>query len=223
MLGRFLWMGFPSLTAVTGLRHRFVLRHPDIDVDTSRDEVIVRLMPWHREQIVDLGLDPRRLCLAEQVHGAEIAVVAPHSLTMGPIPGVDGMITSTPGVTLGIYVADCCAVFLADPVTGAYGLVHSGKKGTEQGIVRRAIELMEERFGCRARNLVVQLSPCIRPPAYDVDFASSIRRQCIESGILESHVHDEGVCTSSDLRQFYSYRVEKGRTGRMLAIIGRPL
>jgi copper oxidase (laccase) domain-containing protein len=31
-------------------------------------------------------------------------------------------------------------------------------------------------------------------------------------------VHDCGVCTSSDLGRYYSYRVEKGKTGRHLAV-----
>lgn len=216
-------MEFPSMRAVTGLAHRFVLRHPEVDVDAARDEVIARLLPWHQQHIRDLGLDPSKLCLAEQVHGAKIAVVGSHTSGVGALAGVDGMITNAQGVALGIYVADCCAVYLADPVTGAQGLVHSGKRGTELGIVRRTIELMGREFGCRAQDLVVQLSPCIRPPAYEVDFASSIRRQCIESGVMEASLHDDRFCTSSDLSRFYSYRVEKGRTGRMLAIMGRPL
>ncbi|MFM7605090.1 MAG: laccase domain-containing protein, partial [Prosthecobacter sp.] len=28
-------------------------------------------------------------------------------------------------------------------------------------------------------------------------------------------------CTTSDRNRFYSYRLEKGRTGRMLALLGR--
>ena len=36
-------------------------------------------------------------------------------------------------------------------------------------------------------------------------------------------IHDDGECTACDLEQFYSYRMEKGRTGRMLALLGlRP-
>jgi copper oxidase (laccase) domain-containing protein len=29
-----------------------------------------------------------------------------------------------------------------------------------------------------------------------------------------------GVCTACDLERYYSYRVEKGKTGRMLALLG---
>ena len=42
--------------------------------------------------------------------------------------------TNVRGLCLGVYVADCCAIYLADPVKRAIGLLHSGKKGTELGI-----------------------------------------------------------------------------------------
>ena len=129
----------------------------------------------------------------------------------------DGLITNQRGVCLGIYVADCCAVYLVDPVRSAIGLVHSGKKGTELGIVPNAIKAMVEHFGSRASDLVVQLSPCIRPPHYEIDFAAEIVRQCRDLGIVS--VHDCGVCTACDLDRYYSYRAEKGRTGRMLAFL----
>jgi polyphenol oxidase len=33
-------------------------------------------------------------------------------------------------------------------------------------------------------------------------------------------IHDSGVCTACDLDHYYSYRAEKGKTGRMLALLG---
>jgi copper oxidase (laccase) domain-containing protein len=40
-------------------------------------------------------------------------------------------------------------------------------------------------------------------------------------GVKPENLHDCGLCTSTDLQRFYSYRVEKGKTGRMLALLGR--
>jgi len=108
-------------------------------------------------------------------------------------------------------------VYLVDPVRNAIGLVHSGKKGTELRIVADAIRALEQHFGSRASDLIVQLSPCIRPPHYEVDFAAEIVRQCRDQGV--TCVHDSGVCTACDLDRYYSYRAEKGRTGRMLAFL----
>lgn len=216
-----LYMQFDAIDALAGFRHRFLIRHPSLHVDVERDQAIQNLRPWHLQEVSHLGFQAANLRLTEQVHGAGVAVIEGHE-TPAMIAGMDGMITRTPGMVLGIYVADCAAVYLTDPVTGACGLVHSGKKGSELGISVAALELMKERFGSRASDVRVQVSPCIRPPAYEVDFASEIRCQCLSAGVLPQHYHDSGICTSSDLRRFYSYRMEKGRTGRMLALLGIP-
>ena len=135
-------------------------------------------------------------------------------------PETDGLATATTGQYLGIFVADCGAVFLADPVKRACAVVHSGKKGTELGIAPEAIRVMQEKYGSRAEDIVVQLAPCIRPPVYEIDFAAQIVEDCIAVGVPTEQVHDCGVCTSSDLDRYYSYRIEMGQTGRLFAVIG---
>lgn len=209
------FLTFPSLAATS---HRFVLRHPNLSMDVERTEALARLAPWHGQMIRELGYPEACVRTAEQVHGEGIAVVDAASPALSL--GADGLITQSPDVLLGIYVADCGAVYLHDPKQPCIGLVHSGKKGTELGIVAKAIGLMNSSFGSNPSDIIVQLSPCIRPPAYEVDFAGSIRQQCFAAGINPAHFHDDGICTSSDLTRFYSYRIEKGRTGRMLALLG---
>jgi copper oxidase (laccase) domain-containing protein len=130
---------------------------------------------------------------------------------------VDGLITARSGVCLGIHVADCCAVYLHDRVRNCVGLVHSGRKGTELRIVQVAIQKLRDAFGSEPADIVAQLSPCIRPPHYEVDFAAEIVRQCRESGVRE--VFDPGVCTACNIERYYSYRAERGSTGRMLAAL----
>jgi polyphenol oxidase len=201
--------------ALVGWRHGFVLRQPGVDVAVEREEAVARLWPWHASSAESLVGHGVALCLAEQVHGIGVAVVDAQSA--GMTAGVDGLISRDAGVALGIYVADCCAVFLADERTGAVGLVHSGKKGSEGGITGVALARMSEAFGTRAADVTVVLSPCIRPPAYEVDFAAQIRAQAMALGVKQ--VSDDGLCTSADLERFYSYRVEKGKTGRMLAVL----
>ena len=132
--------------------------------------------------------------------------------------GCDGVITNQRGVALGIYVADCCAVYMVDPKTPAIGLVHSGRKGTGLGVVTNAIRQMIDNFGSNPADMIVQLSPCIRPPHYEIDFAAEIIRQGRAFGIEQ--IHDCGICTAANLDRYYSYRAEKGKTGRMLALIG---
>lgn len=211
---------FPALSAIEICRHVFTRRIPGIDVSHDKAEVLKRLDAKHREIRNAIGVGDWPLFTAQQIHGNKIAIVERSS--RGPVgrefPACDGIITNQPGVAVGVYVADCCAVYIADPKTPAIGLVHSGRKGTELGVVTNAINQMIERFGSNPAEMIVQLSPCIRPPHYEIDFAAKIIEQCRDEGVRE--IHDRGTCTACDLEHYYSYRAEKGRTGRMLALLG---
>lgn len=132
-------------------------------------------------------------------------------------PGVDSLVSNLPGELLAIYVADCAAIYLADPVTRSIALLHSGKKGTELNILANAVGKMQAAFGTDPADLICILSPCIRPPHYEMDIAETIARQARELGIR--NFHDSCMNTAEDPALHYSYRMEKGQTGRMLALL----
>ncbi|MEM7386016.1 MAG: polyphenol oxidase family protein [Verrucomicrobiota bacterium] len=212
---------FSSLSACAGTAHAFFCRQPGVDVNADKDDVIRRLTPAYHRAVRDLGFAPQQLVTAEQVHGARLAEI--EAPVAEPLPGVDGLLTRSPDVLLGIHVADCGAIYVVDPVRKAIALLHSGKKGTELGILPAAIARMAEVYGSEPGDLIVQLSPCIRPPAYEIDFASEIRRQAKGAGVPTTQFHDTGTCTARHPDRYYSYRIEKGKTGRMLALLGiRP-
>ena len=211
---------FPGLSDIGICRHAFTQRIPGIDVSHEKAEVLKRLNAAHDEIRRAAGMGDWPLCTAQQIHGDKIATVdrCRHDSASFEFASCDGIITNERGVTLGIYVADCCAVYIVDPQTSAIGLVHSGRKGTELGVVTNAIRQMRECFGSDPAELIVQLSPCIRPPHYEVDFAVQIVRQCRALGVKQ--IHESAPCTACDLARYYSYRAEKGKTGRMLALLG---
>jgi hypothetical protein len=226
---------FTALKAIGICRHVFIQRIPGIDLSYDKAEVLKRLDAAHREIRMAIGVGDWPLVTAQQIHGNKIAEVGSalradrgrpepdwhsgeSSLPATEFPGCDGIITNQRGIVLGIYVADCCAVYIVDQETPAIGLVHSGRKGTELGVVANAIRQMIDHFGSNPANMIVQFSPCIRPPHYEVDFAAEIIRQCHALGVKE--IHDSAICTACDLARYYSYRAEKGKTGRMLALVG---
>ena len=204
---------FPALEALEDVLHGFILRVPGLDVQTDRETALRRLDGFHEAALRNFGA--QQLRLAEQIHSNSVAVVSVDSCAKRA--GVDALITCDPQISLGIYVADCCAVFLVEPKRCVIGLVHSGKKGTALNIAGAAVRKMSTEFGSDPLSIVAQLSPCIRPPNYEVDFAGEIVQQLKQSGVKQ--VFDSGENTGSDLRRFYSYRMEKGRTGRMLAFL----
>ncbi len=208
----------PALEALTFCRAAFITRLPDVDCATDRETALARLHPHHQRLLTNLGFT-LPLATAEQIHGNEITILSPSPPRALPpsSPKTDGLITATPGVTLGIYVADCAAVWFADPVRRVIALVHSGKKGTELDIVGRTITTLREEFGTDPADLTVVVSPCIRPPDYETDFAATIADQAKSHGV--TNFHDPGENTAADLDRYYSYRQEKGQTGRMLAAL----
>jgi copper oxidase (laccase) domain-containing protein len=208
---------FPALAALPGVVHSFTLRVPGIEMSHDKAEALARLDDVHRKIRGEHGLAGIPFMTAQQVHGKHVEIVGAMTQEDNCFENCDGLITDQRRICLGIYVADCCAVYVVDPVRHAIGLVHSGKKGTELGVVPSAIKTMTTRFASRPSDLVVQLSPRIRPPHYEVDFAAEIVRQCRDLGVTS--IHDSGVCTACDLTRYYSYRAEKGRTGRMLAFL----
>lgn len=212
-------VSFTNPLETAGFRVDWVERIPNVDTAVEREEAVSRLMPFHLKAALDLGASAETFWLPEQVHGNLVVPVK------GPSHGValkdaDGLATNDPEVILGIHVADCGAVYLADPVKKAVSVVHSGRVGTEKNIVGAGIEVMVSAYGTDPQDVIVVLAPCIRPPAYEVDFAATIKEQALEKGVKEENYHDCGICTTSDLECYYSYRAEEGKTGRMLALIG---
>ena len=206
---------FPALLALPAVQHGFTLRVPGLEVAVEREEALRRLETAHAQVRRELGLAKRAFLTTTQVHGdAVLRVTAEGALQ---VREADGLITDDPRVCLGIYVADCSAVYIVDAERGAIGLVHSGRRGSELGIAGRAVQKMTEEFGCMPSRMVVQLSPCIRPPHYEVDFAAEIVASCRAAGVEQ--VHDCGTCTACEPERYYSYRREMGRTGRMLALL----
>ena len=211
------------LNSIPGLCAAWIERVPGLDITGDRDKAMTQLRPLHTAYVKNFAGPDAAWWRAEQVHGNEVAVVPGAPTIVAPdglpvVPGCDGLVTNQAGVVLAIYVADCGAIWLADKRTGAIGLIHSGKKGSAGNILAAALRTMEQQFGSRSEDIVAVLSPCIRPPDYEIDFAAEIGRQAKYVGI---DFTDCGLNTAADLDRFYSYRTEHGKTGRMMALITR--
>ena len=95
----------------------------------------------------------------------------------------DGIITTNRSLVPSVTVADCMPVYLYEPETGVFGIVHSGWKGT--GIAVDAINLAKEKYGARAENFCVTLGPHIRAYCYIVNkeradwFSENFTPECV--------------------------------------------
>lgn len=200
---------------------RFITRVPGVPTTTDRAAVIAALTPTHEAVLKEGGIATKMLRRAQQVHGNKVALVGDIGCSY-PVEGVDALFCGGKAdCCLGIYVADCAAVWIYDKASQCRALVHSGKAGTLQNIVGETLKAMHKILGVHAETCIAVISPCIRPPHYEVDIVSMIKQQLEEAGIDPQNITDSGLDTAADLETYYSYRVEKGNTGRMLALFGR--
>lgn len=204
---------FPELESLAPVRAVFLKKVAALDVSTDRETALQRLKSMHNATLANEGFNLSRLARAEQVHSNAVAIVDKNSPLVSP--GCDALVTTDRDIGLGIYVADCAAVYIADRHGRGIAIAHSGRKGTELGIVSKTIEALCIAAGADPCDLVLQISPCIRPPHYEIDFAAEIRSQAASAGLNE--IFDGLQCTASYPGEYYSYRMEKGRTGRLLA------
>ena len=200
----------------------------------------------HRQIYVAAGLEPTRVVSARQVHGTNVAVVGEEQHGQ-VLPETDALVTNTPGTALLLRFADCVPIVLFDPMKDAISLVHSGWRGTVAGIARRAVQVMQDTFGCHPEDILAGIGPCIGPCCYEVgpdvveevkqafgstfqvvvkpgrgdrytfDLPSAVRIQLQRAGIAS--VEDSGLCTSCHTTEFYSHRAEHGSTGRFAVFV----
>lgn len=200
-----------------------------------------------REQfLASLSLDPRRVVLARQVHGNQIAAV--DSKDAGrEIPDADGLVSKDPSVVLGVRVADCVPLLFVDPKTRVMGVAHAGWRGTLGMIAKNVIEKMKS-LGAHAEDVLVFIGPHIGMCCYDVPkeraqrfldafgndpkIASFIEGKwhldvgyanfltLVAQGILPAHIHSQITCTSCQVEKFFSYRKDtKDTFGEMMGVM----
>ena len=118
---------------------------------------------------VALDFDPQDLVLTHQTHtDVVLAVDESHrgaGLFAPELMDCDGLVTNTPGLGLVVFSADCTPILLHDPVTGAVGAVHAGGRGTAKAIAARAVEKMQDLYGCQPRNIRAAIGPNINSAA----------------------------------------------------------
>lgn len=113
------------------------------------------------------------LVAVRQVHGDAIQVVRKgdgllESETGRAVLEGDGLLTDVPGVMLGIQVADCVPVLVADTRLRVVGGFHAGWRGTLAGIAAKGVARMGDVYGSRPEDMVAAIGPSIGPCCYSV-------------------------------------------------------
>ena len=163
-----------NLKDLAGIRHGFLTRHGGVSegiyaslncgLGSQDDQAAV--VENRSRALRAAGLDPRSLSTAYQVHSARVAVVD-ESWDETQRPQVDGLVTRTPGKSLGILTADCVPVLFADPEARVIGAAHAGWKGAVGGVLQETVAAMERLGATRAR-IQAGIGPAIAQKSYEV-------------------------------------------------------
>jgi YfiH family protein len=109
-----------------------------------------------------MGVPPENLLGLKQVHGTEVITVeSPWPIGNGP--AADALVTTIPGLALGVITADCAPVlFASNTVIGA---AHAGWRGALAGVLEATAAAMR---ALGASNINAAIGPCIHQPSYEV-------------------------------------------------------
>jgi YfiH family protein len=185
-----------------------------------------------------LGVAQKLLAIPRQIHSDEIKVID----KPGYYFGCDGLITSGKNVYLIISTADCYSVMMYDSANEVIANIHSGWRGTQKGIVTKAVDMMKSEFGTRNNDLNVFVGPGIstanfevgedvvnlfkdkyiqrKNGKYFVDLKADISDRFNAFGIDGSHLEIYPHC-SYDMKDYlHSYRRDRNNSGRMFSVIG---
>lgn len=197
-----------------------------------------------------IGASLDDLVVANQVHGSAVQVVDAADRGRGAydatsaVADADALVTATPGVLLGVLLADCVPVVLHDPRRGVVAVAHAGWRGTVAHVVGETVRTMVERFGCDPATVHAGIGPSIGPASYEVgpevaaaataafgeaagvlvshggrttfDLWLANRYDLRASGVPAEHISCVEVDTFNATDQFFSHRVG-APTGRFMA------
>jgi polyphenol oxidase len=176
------------------------------------------------------------VALGNQAHGIEVA-----SIESGrgwiQVEGIDGWISTTPGILLTVTVADCVPVYLLAPGRGV-ALLHAGWRGTAGGILRRGFERLKAETGSSGADIIMHCGVAICGECYEVgsevmeacgvpvsgsgpwylDLRAHLIGQGREMGLTQGSL--SSWCSAHDRKSFYSHRGSAGTDGRMVAYLG---
>ncbi len=129
------------------------------------------------------------LVTAYQVHSADVVEVT-ETWAPDAAPQVDGMVTRTPGVALGILTADCAPVLFADADAGVVGAAHAGWKGALGGVMDATLGAMV-RLGAAPDRVTAVVGPCIAQASYEV--GAEFRDTFVANDAANGHFFAAGV------------------------------
>lgn len=231
-----MWLKAPNINCVHGFseRHGGISKQPFDSLNLGGSEDLHEKIISNRKiALKELGLSIDNLCNLKQVHGNKVNLAKP-----GQQEG-DALVTNEPNLVIAISIADCYPILFYDEVNKVIGGAHAGWRGTVSKIAENTIKEML-KLGARVENIKIAIGQGICQNKFEVgkevieqfekagfpstcwkenkiDLIACNKFVLLQNGIQEKNIWAMNRCTFEN--DFFSYRRDNGKTGRMWAVI----
>lgn len=168
------YLQFRKLLEYEELVHAYTLSKNGFDVgsnDTYEDSK-KRIYDNYEKLAKELQIDINTIIKPYQTHTSMVKCIKekPDKITISPkeLTNVDGLVTNQKEITFLLSFADCTPIYLYDPVKKVIGDIHSGWKGTLEGIGRVAIRTMIHEYDCNPHDIICCFGPHIKKCHFEV-------------------------------------------------------
>jgi polyphenol oxidase len=189
-----------------------------------------------------LGLNLEQVARLYQIHSSQVVQAVPGVMLEG-----DALVTNQTNVALVIETADCYPVLLEDSVNGVIGAAHCGWRGTVGKILEHTLQEML-RSGAKLEHVRAAIGPGICFEHYAVGLEvkdqflsvgfpkrifkpqdqlwkldlSAANAWLLEAcGVSKNQIWQSSACSTDP--EFFSYRRDASKTGRMWSIIANQV
>lgn len=195
-----------------------------------------------RYETLATGLGFRAAAVCRQVHGTRFVAAGdapPAGLWIpGEADGFVGLAGEGPARLFAVTVADCAPVYLVDPDSRAFALLHAGWRGAAAGILGRALDTLRDTHGRPPSAFHLHIGPAICGDCYEVgpevprafgrsvegrttvDIGAELAEQARALGVSPTRISRSVLCSRCDGRRLHSHRGAGEGAGRMAAWLG---
>lgn len=205
--GELVYLTFPILEEIAGVRHLFSTRFGGVSEGIYRSMNLSYTRGDKKEAVDEnfrriaavLSCSVEDIVCSDQTHTTNLRVAGRRDGGKG-ITGpkdyrdVDGLLTDEPGVYLATFYADCVPLYFVDKKRRAIALAHSGWRGTVARMGQCVVEKMREVYGTDPADLVAVVGPSICQECYEVgeDVAEAFTEAFCRQGQAEELLLKKG-------------------------------
>jgi hypothetical protein len=202
-----------------------------------------------RRFLAALNLENAQLATLSQVHSDRLHILDENTPAENARPEADALGTCRDGIAIAVQVADCLPILVADPRQRIVAAIHAGWRGILARIFAKTVAGLRAAFGTDPSDLIIAIGPGIRSCCFEVgpevveefhnaypgvrlskphptryckyflDMPQALQIQFEEIGLNGDNIFDLGACTCCNTGEFFSYRCEGPRSGRMMGLI----